>query len=204
MKNILNSMRFVLAVTLLVPSFVSADAMPGEPAPAFLITDAAGASHTLSHYIGSWLVLEWFNKDCPSVKKLYGSGQMQKLQQKYTDKGVNWLTIISSAEGKQGYLKPGEALNLAENIGLEASAPFLLDPTGVAGRAYGAKTTPYMSVINPHGMVVYDGAINDNDSTNPGLTPDSTNYVSSALDAGLNGEKVETPITQSYGCSVKY
>ncbi len=87
------------------------------------------ASHTLTDYIGEWLVPEWFNKDCPYVQKHYSSGNMQELQKEYTEKGVNWLTIISSADGKQGYLEPGEALQVAEKIGLEASAPFLLDPT---------------------------------------------------------------------------
>lgn len=187
-----------------MPGLASGNATPGEPAPAFRLTDAAGASHTLTDYIGEWLVLEWFNKDCPYVKKHYGSGNMQKLQQQYTDEGVNWLTIISSAQGKQGYLEPSEALKVGESHDLKASAPFLLDPTGVVGRAYGAKTTPHMFVINPQGMVVYAGAIDDNDSANPAVIPESTNYVSSALDAALNGEKVETPTSQAYGCSVKY
>lgn len=204
MKNFLCSMRLVLAVLILMPGLASANAAPGEPAPAFRITDAAGASHTLTDYIGEWLVLEWFNKDCSDVQKYYSSGKMQNLQEKYTDERVNWLTVISSAEGKQGYLEPGEALQVAEDLGLEASAPFLLDPTGVAGRAYGAKTTPHMFVINPQGMVVYAGAIDDNDSANPAAIPDSKNYVVAALDAAMKRDKVETPTTQAYGCSINY
>lgn len=205
MKNLLTSLRLVLAAVVLVPGLAFASAAPGEPAPAFRATDAAGASHTLTDYIGEWLVLEWFNKDCPYVQKHYSSGNMQELQKEYTEeKGVNWLTIISSAEGKQGYLEPGEALQVAEEVGLEASAPFLLDPTGVVGRAYGAKTTPHMFVINPQGMVVYAGAIDDNDSANPAVIPDSKNYVAAALDAAMHGEGVETATTQAYGCTVKY
>lgn len=204
MKNVLGSMRLVLALVILLPGLAYANAAPGEPAPAFRATDAAGASHTLTDYIGEWLVLEWFNKECPYVQKHYSSGNMQKLQEKYTEERVNWLTIISSAEGKEGYLEPGEALEVAEELGLEASAPFLLDSTGVVGRAYGAKTTPHMFVINPQGMVVYAGAIDDNDSANPDVIPESKNYVAAALDAAIEREEVETTITQPYGCPINY
>lgn len=204
MKNLLGIMRLVLALMILLPGLASANAAPGEPAPAFRATDAAGASHTLTDYIGEWLVLEWFNKDCPQVQKHYSSGNMQKLQRKYTEERVNWLTIISSAEGEKGYLEPGEALQVAEDLGLEASAPFLLDSTGVVGRAYGAKTTPHMFVIDPQGMVVYAGAIDDNDSAHSDAIPDSKNYVATTLDAAMDGEEVETTITQPYGCPINY
>src|SRR5690606_34632677 len=163
MKSVKMMLSGFLAAVLLLPAFASADAVPGQPAPDFSVMDAEGTEHTLGDYKGQWLVLEWFNKDCPYVKKHYGSGNMQSLQATYTAKGVKWLTIISSAEGKQGYLTPEQALKEAENHKLASSAPFLLDPSGTVGRAYDAKTTPHMFIINPEGVVVYAGAIDDND-----------------------------------------
>lgn len=194
----------LLASALALPAVVLAVAVPGEPAPAFTETDAAGKVHSLTHYEGEWVVLEWFNKDCPYVKKHYGSNNMQSLQQKYTGQGVTWLTVISSAKGKQGYLEPDAAFSEGEKHNLNASAPFLLDANGDMGQAYGAKTTPHMFVINPEGEVVYAGAIDDNDSANPAVIPKSFNYVAAALDSAMAGEEVTIPSTQAYGCTVKY
>lgn len=204
MNAIPRTIRLALTALFLLPPLAFANAVPEEPAPAFRATDASGESHTLTDYIGGWLVLEWFNKDCPYVKKHYSSGNMQRLQKKYTDEDVTWLTVISSAEGKEGYLEPEEALTVAEEYNLSASAPFLLDTAGVMGRAYGAKVTPHIYVIDPHGMVVYAGAIDDNDSANPEATPDSEDYVVTALDAAMNEEEVEVTTTQAYGCPVEY
>ncbi|MBB3062683.1 thioredoxin family protein [Microbulbifer rhizosphaerae] len=201
-KQLIRSL--VLPLVFAAPTLALAVATPGEKAPAFSEVDAEGKTHSLADYEGQWLVIEWFNKDCPYVKKHYGSGNMQALQKKYTGQDANWLTVISSAKGKQGYLEPAQALEVAESHGLNASAPFLLDPDGNMGRAYGAKTTPHMFVINPEGKVVYAGAIDDNDSANPAVIPDSRNYVAAALDASLGGEAVAVASSRAYGCSVKY
>jgi peroxiredoxin len=198
--------RILLASFLslaLAPLQSFADAVPGKPAPAFEVKDAKGKAQKLADYKGKWLVLEWTNKDCPYVKKHYGSGNMQKLQKAYTDKGVAWLSVISSAPGKQGNLKPEEALKVASENKSAASA-ILLDETGTMGKAYGAKTTPHMFVINPEGNVVYAGGIDDNDSSNPAVIAKSKNYVSAALDAGMAGKPVETASAKSYGCAIKY
>lgn len=189
---------------LAAPALALALATPGEKAPDFSEVDAAGKTHSLSDYQGQWLVVEWFNKDCPYVKKHYSSGNMQALQKKFTDQDVNWLTVISSAEGKQGHLSAAQAGEVAQSHNLNASAPFLLDSDGSMGRAYGAKTTPHMFIINPEGMVVYAGAIDDNDSANPAVIPTSSNYVTSALDAALKGEAIEVASSRAYGCGVKY
>ena len=201
LKVILNGL---LASIFCLAFFAHAEAVPGKPAPDFKVTDAEGTTHQLSDYKGQWLVLEWFNKDCPFVKKHYGSGNMQKLQTTYTDKDVKWLTIISSAKGKQGYLEPADALKVGAAHNLAASAPFLLDPSGAMGKAYNAKTTPHMFVINPEGVLVYAGAIDDNDSANPAVIPDSTNYVAAALDEALAGKSVTTTTSRPYGCTIKY
>lgn len=199
-----NLSRSVLFLCLAVPSMAMAVAVPGKPAPAFSEQDAAGKTHALKDYQGQWLVLEWFNKDCPYVRKHYGSGNMQSLQEKYTGKGVQWLTVISSAKGKQGYLEPDAAIKEAKAHNLQASAAFVLDPDGNMGKAYGAKTTPHMYVINPQGNVVYAGAIDDNDSANPAVIPESKNYVDAALAEAMSGKAVTTATSRAYGCSVKY
>jgi peroxiredoxin len=189
---------------MLLSFFAQAVPVPGKPAPDFNVTDADGKVHQLADYKGQWLVLEWFNKDCPFVKKHYGSGNMQKLQNTYTAQGVKWLTVISSAKGKQGYLAPAEAKTVAADHKLAASAPFLIDESGAMGKAYDAKTTPHMFIIDPQGVLVYAGAIDDNDSANPAVIADSTNYVAAALDEAMADKPVTTVTSRPYGCSVKY
>ena len=192
-----------LALTLCAPLFAQADAIPGQPAPAFDVKDASGKSQTLAALKGKWVVLEWTNKDCPYVKKHYSSKNMQGLQKTYTGKGVTWLTVISSKKGEQGNLSPADALKVAKENGSSSTA-VLIDESGAMGKAYGAKTTPHMFVINPEGKVVYAGGIDDNDSANSAVIAKSKNYVSAALDAGLAGKAIETASARPYGCSVKY
>ncbi len=197
--------RTLLALSLAVacsPS-VTAQANVGQAAPAFSATDTQGRAHTLDQYKGKWVVLEWTNHECPFVRKHYGSGNMQKLQKTYAGKGVTWLTVISSAAGKQGHVTPAQADQLTKERGAAPSA-VLLDPEGKMGRAYGAKTTPHMFVIDPSGKLVYAGAIDDTPSTDPADLPSSRNYVSAALDAALAGKPVPTGTSTPYGCSVKY
>ena len=147
--------------------------------------------------------MEWHNHECPFVKKHYKSGNIPELQEEYTAKNVIWLSIISSAEGKQGYVTGKEA---DKNMAKAGAGPthVLLDPEGEVGRRYGAKTTPHMYVIDAQGLVRYQGAIDSIKSANPDDIADAENYVVSALDAVLAGKPVETTVTQPYGCSVKY
>jgi len=175
----------------------------GSAAPDFSLTDAKGKAHSLLQYKGKYVVLEWFNPECPFVKKHYGSGNMQKLQEEYTNKGVTWLTIDSSAPGTEGSLSADAASKVMTGWKTRQTA-LLLDPEGKAGRAYGAKNTPNMVVINPEGKIVYEGAIDSKATPNPADIPNSTNYVKVALDESLEGKPVTTSTTKPYGCSVKY
>jgi peroxiredoxin len=175
----------------------------GSSAPDFSLTDAKGKAHSLSEYKGKYVVLEWFNPECPFVKKHYGSGNMQKLQEDYTGKGVVWLTIDSSAPGTEGNLTPEQAQKKMTEWKTRQTA-LLLDPEGKAGRAYGAKNTPDMIVINPEGKIVYEGAIDSKATPNPADISNSTNYVKVALDESMAGKSVSTSSTKPYGCSVKY
>src|SRR5213593_5138827 len=175
----------------------------GGAAPEFSLTDAKGEAHSLSQYKGKYVVLEWFNPECPFVKKHYGSDNMQKLQKEYTDKGVGWLTIDSNAPGTEGNLTPEQAEKVATSWKTQQTA-LLLDPDGKVGRAYGAKNTPNMVIINPEGKIAYEGAIDSKATPNPADIPSSTNYVKAALDESLAGKPVTKPQTKPYGCSVKY
>jgi peroxiredoxin len=196
-------------ILIALSSFVAAalfalDSPPvGSAAPDFSLTDAKGKSHSLSEYKGKYVVLEWFNPECPFVKKHYGGGNMQKLQKEFTGKGVVWLTIDSSAPGMEGSLTPEQATKTMSSWKTQQTA-LLLDPEGKAGRAYGAKNTPHMFVVGPDGKIVYEGAIDSKASPNPGDIPESTNYVKVALEEALAGKPVSNPNTKPYGCSVKY
>src|SRR3989440_11073504 len=182
----------------------AADVPPvGSAAPEFSVPDANGKTHSLSEYKGKYVVLEWFNPECPFVKKHYGSDNMQKLQEEYTDKGVVWLTIDSNAPGTEGNLTPEQAQKVATSWKTQQTA-LLLDPDGKVGRAYGSKNTPNMVIINSEGKIAYEGAIDSKATPNPADIPSSTNYIKAALDQSLAGKSISTPQTKPYGCSVKY
>jgi hypothetical protein len=175
----------------------------GRPAPPFTAPDADGKTVTLAGLRGKTVVLEWTNSGCPFVGHMYASGVMQKLQRQAASDGVVWLTVISSAPGKQGYLE-GPGVRAWKARTGAAPADVLLDPAGVLGHAYDARTTPDMFVIDRMGRLVYAGAIDDNPSTNPEDAGKARNYVALALRAMRAGRPVSPDITKSYGCSVKY
>lgn len=201
MKKLLFAV-LIVAVAFGVSTKLSAVKV-GDPAPAFTTVDDQGKTRSLSEFKGKYVVLEWHNNGCPYVKKHYGAGNMQKLQREWTGKGVAWLTIISSAPGTQGYVTADQSREYvkAQNAGATA---VLLDPSGEVGHLYDAKTSPHMIVINPEGVVVYNGAIDDKPTADPGDIEGAKNYVSEALTAAMAGKPVATPSTQPYGCSVKY
>ncbi|HEX5035974.1 MAG TPA: thioredoxin family protein [bacterium] len=196
---------FVLAGFFLcaLATCLQASPKPGDAAPDFTLKDSDGKTQTLSSYKGKYVVLEWFNEGCPFVKKHYESGSMQALQKEETGKGVVWLSVISSAEGKQGFSTPEQA-NAARKKWNIASTATLLDAKGEAGKLYEAKTTPHMFVIDPEGKVVYMGAIDDKPTSDPADVKTAKNYVKAALDEAMAGKPVATVSTTPYGCSVKY
>jgi peroxiredoxin len=175
----------------------------GSPAPDISATDTHGKTQTLSQYKGKFVVLEWTNPDCPFVHKQYDSGTMQKLQKEYTAKGVVWLSINSSAAGNQGSYAPEKWNEIVKQRGAAPTA-VLLDPNGKIGREYEAKTTPHIFIVNPDGKLIYEGAIDSIRSPDPADIPKATNYVRATLDEAMAGKPVTTPVTQPYGCGVKY
>lgn len=201
-------MRFftslVIAIVLcVVPSLGFAQAVVGQSAPDFSLTDTKGQVRQLTDFKGQYVVLEWLNHDCPFVKKHYGSGNMQSLQKEYTAKKVAWLSINSSALGKQGHYDSAAA----DQLTMEKSAmptAVLLDQDGKVGHLYNAQTTPHMYIIDPQGILLYQGAIDDIPSADSADIPAAQNYVKAALDEILAGKPVSISATKSYGCSVKY
>jgi peroxiredoxin len=191
------------AAALIATTLAAAAPVVGKTAPQFTVTDSNGKSHSLSDYKGKTVVLEWTNDGCPYVKKHYGSGNMQKLQKEVVAAGGIWLSIISSAPGKQGYVKGAEANTLTTARGANPTA-VLLDPVGAIGRAYEAQTTPHMFVIDPTGTLRYMGAIDDQPTTDLSTVPVARNYVREAFKAVASGTKVAETATDPYGCSVKY
>lgn len=175
----------------------------GETAPEFTATDTNGVEHSLSDFRGKNVVLEWSNHECPFVVKHYESNNMQKLQAEATENDVVWLTIVSSAEGKQGAVNAEEANKIMEDVGAKSTAR-ILDPSGEIGKLYNAKTTPHMFVVNKEGTLVYEGAIDSDSSFKQESIEGATNYVSDALKSLEAGEEVKVSSTKPYGCSVKY
>ena len=193
----------VLAVGCSMGIRAGAEVTVGEEAPDFTLTDVLGNEHSLSDFRGQYVVLEWVNHGCPFVKKFYDVGEMQRLQEEYTSQGVIWLAICSSREGQQGYYTPEEAAQVSEEKGAKHTA-YLYDAPGDVGRLYGAQVTPHMYVINPEGILIYQGAIDSIRSANSADIERAENYVVAALTQAMAGEEVATPVTRPYGCSVKY
>lgn len=182
---------------------VFAQVKVGDSAPDFKLKSSLGKEVTLASNKGKWVVLEWTNYDCPFVKKFYSVGKMQELQKKYTDQGVVWFQVNSSAPTKQGNFPAEEIVKLSAERKTVSTA-YLIDEYGSVGKAYGAKTTPHFFIINPEGKVVYAGGIDSIKSAEPSDIPKAENYVQKALDEGLAGKPITTAETTPYGCSVKY
>jgi len=196
-------MKKAFLILIAAATWVHAEAEVGKPAPAFTLPSCEGKNVSLSDFKGKVVVLEWTNHACPFVVKHYGTGSMQKLQADAKAKGVVWLSICSSAPGKQGHAAPADALKACSEKNSAATA-YLIDESGETGRAYGAKRTPEMYVINPEGVVVYHGAIDDKKSADPADVAQAKNHVSAAVNETLEGKPVSTPQTEAYGCSIKY
>lgn len=203
-------MKVLISFVLMVSSlFLSrAQAVPlkvGDKAPEFSLPASDGKSYSLKDFVREHrvVVLEWFNKDCPYVHKFYDSKTMQGLQQKALGGKVVWLTITSSAEGKEGHLTAAEAAQVRGETGMLSTA-LLLDGKGNVARQYGAKTTPHMFVIDKKGKIAYEGAIDDRPSAVAKSLEGAENYVSAALEALAKGDPIKTNSTTPYGCGVKY
>ena len=170
----------------------------GERVPDFVLPDTYGEERSIAEYRGGFVVLEWLNYGCPSVKKHYNAGNMQRLQEIYGEKGVIWLAIVSSAPGRQGNYEPDDMNAISAEQGSKAAA-VLIDSSGEVGHLYHALVTPHMMVINPEGDLIYNGAIDDKPGTRPATLESAHNYVAAALDEAMAGGEVTVSLTKPYG-----
>lgn len=193
----------LVAGCLLAATAVHANVSVGQPAPDFSARDTSGKQQSLSDYKGRYVVLEWVNPGCPYVRKHYDSANMQGTQKAAVAKGAVWLSVNSTAADAGDYKPPAALADWMKSQGA-ASTATLMDADGKIGRAYGARTTPHLYVIDPAGKLVYAGAIDSKPTANKGDIQTATNYVKQALDESLAGKPVSRATTQPYGCSVKY
>jgi peroxiredoxin len=175
----------------------------GAIAQDFKLTDVNGKTVQLSQFRGKTVVLEWHNPGCPFVSKHYNSGNMQMTQKAARQQGAVWLTINSGAKGKQGHMTGSEAKALIAKQNIQSSN-YLFDAKGLVGKAYGAKTTPHMYIIDDAGTLVYQGGIDDKPTANPADIKVARNHVLEALGEIKSGNKVSVAHSRPYGCSVKY
>ena len=200
----LASLRTAAAIgALAAASGAATAAAPGTPAPGFTLTDTSGRTVNLADYKGSFVVLEWTNPECPFVQKHYVSKNMQALQKEAGGRDVVWLSINSTSEDSGEYRTADQMANWMRAQGAAPKAT-LIDGKSTTGRAYAAKTTPHMFVVDPTGRIVYNGAIDDKRSANPADTKTANNYVRAALTEAMAGKPVTVASTTPYGCSVKY
>lgn len=196
-------MSIVSLGLLLATNLTFAKPVIGEAAPDFELVDTNGNNVALSSLKGKTVVMEWTNHQCPYVRKHYNSNNMQSLQKQVVSDDVVWITVNSSAQGKQGYLNAEQANEL---ILEEGALPthYLLDPSGDLGKSYAAKTTPHMYIINAEGTLSYMGGIDDTPTADRADIAGAKNYVRAAFKEIRDGKEVSSPSTRPYGCSVKY
>jgi peroxiredoxin len=194
---------FAASLLTLAAGAALASASVGQPAPAFSVTDVSGKAVSLADFKGRHVVLEWVNPGCPFVVKHYGSGNMPATQREATAQGVVWLAVNSTAPEHGDYKAPA-ALAAWMKQQQAAATHTLMDEDGKVGRAYGARTTPHMYVIDPKGTLVYAGAIDSKPTANPADIAGATNHVKVALAETLAGKPVSVAQTRAYGCTIKY
>lgn len=198
----ISKLMSVFALVLFAGTAFSAPEV-GQPAPDFSMVDTNGKQVSLADLKGKVVVMEWTNHGCPYVKKHYNSDNMQALQQEASAENVVWVSVISSAPGKQGAVNAQEANAMATEKGA-TPAHLVLDPEGTLGKSYDARTTPHMFVINKEGNVAYMGGIDDKPTADQADIESANNYVRAALSDIKSGKDVSTPTSRPYGCSVKY
>lgn len=201
--NVKTSVILALSIALAQPLPALAAAAVGRTAPEFSLPDTAGRQHTLTDYRGKYVVLEWVNPSCPFVMKHYSSGNMQATQLSATAAGAVWLAVNSTAASSSEYRPPAAMEDWMKTQQAAASAT-LMDPAGELGRAYGARTTPHMYIIDPQGTLIYAGAIDSKPSARIEDIAVATNYVKTGLGQAMAGQPLSTASTRAYGCSVKY
>lgn len=201
LSKLLFSSLAISALAIAVPA--TAKIATGSNVSDMTVTDSNGVQHNLSDFAGKKVVLEWTNEGCPYVKKHYKTNNMQKTQAMATNDGAVWLSVISSAPGKQGY-KTAEEANAWKTAQGASSSAVILDPSGEMGRSFAAKTTPHMYIIDENQTLVYQGAIDDNRSASPKTVAGAKNYVLAAMEDLKAGRAVAEAETAPYGCSVKY
>lgn len=199
----LASLAATLGAALTAPLPAFAAAAVGQSAPAFSATDTSGKTISLADFKGRTVVLEWVNPGCPFVRKHYDSANMQATQKSATAQGVVWLSVNSTHAGASDYLAPAALAGWMKSQGAAPTAT-LMDADGKLGRAYGARTTPHLYVIDAKGTLVYAGAIDSKPSANPADIKSATNYVKQAVAETVAGKPVSVATSQAYGCSVKY
>lgn len=193
----------VMAASALLAAPAWAAPVIGQAAPDFEATDTKGNPVKLSDLKGKTVVLEWTNAECPFVVKHYDSGNMQQSQRTAKAAGATWLTINSSAVGKQGHVDEDKA-NAIVTKSNAAPDHVILDPEGSIGKLYDAKATPHMFVIDKDGILTYAGAIDSKPTADQADIASSINYVTTAVTALAEGSPIEVTSTQAYGCNVKY
>jgi AhpC/TSA family len=189
--------------TLVVAASLQAAPVVGQSAPDFTLRDTSGKAVKLSDFRGKHVVLEWTNPGCPYVRKHYDSGNIPATQRDAVEKGVIWLAINSTGKSSDEYMAPDKLVAWQSERKARPTAT-LLDEDGATGKAYGARTTPHMYIVDPQGRLIYAGGIDSIPSSSPADISKAVNYVRQGLDEALAGKPLSAAVTRPYGCSVKY
>ena len=204
MKSIVLATVSLAAISLAVAAGPSAGrASIGAVTPDWSLTDSNGKTHDVTEYRGKYVVLEWTNPQCPFVQKHYRSGNMQATQKQAEAMGAVWFSVDSAAPGHVGYLSPEQTNAYRTKMKVKSTAT-LFDSQGKVGKIYDAKTTPQIVILNPKGVLIYDGAIDDKPTTDIADIAGAKNYALAALKEAMSGKPVSVPTSTPYGCSVKY
>lgn len=199
----LSLMTVALIFTFFIENSNAAKLTTGSEAPDFDYTDVNGNGGKLSDLKGKYVIIEWFNHGCPFVAKHYDAEKMQELQTKYTDKEVVWIAVNSTSDSHGDYRDAAETKADADKFSTTATH-IVIDEEGDIGKLYGAKTTPHIFIIDPEGVLIYQGAADSIKSTDTADIAKATNYIDTSMTEALTPTQISNPETKPYGCSVKY
>ena len=169
----------------------------GDQAPGFELPDTEGDTHSLAGNGARATAVIFTCNHCPYA--LAWHDRILDAARDYESQGAR-VFLISPNDAERYPRDSYEAMQQRVRDDGGWPAPYLYDESQDVARAYGAKTTPDVFIVDADGKLRYRGAP-DADYNDPSQ---NAAWLRGALDAVLAGRDPEPAVTDPVGCSVKW
>lgn len=161
----------------------------GSKAPDFSATGIDGKEYSLASTKGAKATVVAFTcNNCP-VAIAY-ENRFIEFHKKYSNKDVKFIAInVNSSEDLKAMKERAEEKGF--------NFPYAYDVSGDSARAFGAKVTPHLFVLDANGFLAYQGSFDDK------TKEPTVSYIDKAVSALLAGDKPEVTSTKPFGCGIK-